>query len=281
VFWNPSLNLLSRQVFEATLVAPILHGPEKQMPDEICYKRNYLTQVIARIEFVAPLGILERTVPAKFSDAVTKVFPIVVPVELTNFAIEMQVGVESTKSNQTRIKQWQFFGKEREKVLSVSSQALDLGYSKYTTYEEVKAAFTEAVETLAKLCPDARVKRFGLRYVNKITIENSTNPTDLNGLISPELSCMIRFFQPENLTRLFHIAELKMGDFDLRFQFGFPNPDYPAVMKRPEFILDMDAYVQIVHDLNESLRYMDGAHEQIQSLFEKSISDVLRSRMNE
>lgn len=198
-----------------------------------------------------------------------------------NFAFEMNPGVDSPKSNQTRIKRWQFFGKEREKALSISSQALDVGYSKYTTFEEVKAAFTGAVEALAKLCPDARVKRFGLRYVNKITIENSTNPSDLRNLISPELSSMISFFEPKNLTRLFHVAELKVGEFDLRFQFGFPNPDYPAVMKRPDFILDMDAYVQIVHDLNESLRYMDGAHEQIQTLFEKSISDVLRSRMNE
>src|SRR5262249_24844352 len=86
--------------------------------------------------------------------------------------------------------------------------------------------------------------------------------------------------QPNNLTRSLRLAEFKYDDLDLRFTSGMPNPDYPAVMKRPMFVLDLDAYVQTAHDISESLKYMDKAHELIQDFFEKSIKNALRERMN-
>jgi uncharacterized protein (TIGR04255 family) len=73
---------------------------------------------------------------------------------------------------------------------------------------------------------------------------------------------------------------LKVDDIDIRVQAGMPNPDYPAVMKRPQFVLDLDAYVSLAHDLPQSGGYMDQAHEHIQALFERSITDRLRGRMN-
>jgi uncharacterized protein (TIGR04255 family) len=253
----------------------------KQIYEDICYKRNFLTDVIARIDFVTPLSPLEKTLPTKFSDAVRNIFPIVVPSELVNFEVKVEVGVESARSDQTRIKQWQFFGKEREKVLSITSYALDVGYKQYRTYEGMKAEFMVAVDALARLCPDARIKRFGLRYINKISIEGSTRIAEVTRYIAPKLLCSGSFFKPsEKLTRLFHIAEWKNGDLDVRFQYGFPNPDYPAVMKRPDLILDLDCYVQVVHDLNETLRFMDSTHSEIQRIFESSISEALRKKMN-
>jgi uncharacterized protein (TIGR04255 family) len=45
-------------------------------------------------------------------------------------------------------------------------------------------------------------------------------------------------------------------------------------------VLDIDAYAQNAHALSESLQHMDHAHELIQDLFEKSIKDKLRERMN-
>jgi uncharacterized protein (TIGR04255 family) len=77
-----------------------------------------------------------------------------------------------------------------------------------------------------------------------------------------------------------HVAELQSGDIDVRFQFGMPNPDYPAVIKRPQFVLDMDAYVKTSHDLGGSVQYIEQAHSLIQELFERSIADKLRRHMN-
>jgi uncharacterized protein (TIGR04255 family) len=69
-------------------------------------------------------------------------------------------------------------------------------------------------------------------------------------------------------------------DIDLRFQFRMPNQDYPAVMRRPQFVLDIDAYTQVAHPLQDSMNYMGSTHEHIQRLFEQSIADNLREVMH-
>lgn len=186
------------------------------------------------------------------------------------------------KTKEARFRQWNFFGKEREKQFVILPQAVFVSHRRYTTYENMKDEFARAVDALAKEYPLARVARFGLRYVNNIAIENLRNPFAFDDYLSPALLNANKFFSaPELLTRLFHVAELKVGDIDVRFQFGFPNQDYPAVIKRPLFVLDTDAYVQVAHELAESIQYMDRAHEQIQLLFEASITDNLRALMHE
>lgn len=248
------------------------------MYEDTCYKTNYLTDVVARIDFVVPVGGFERTLPSELSNVASKAFPIAEPVDV--IGVEFQIGKEGEKPNQTRQKEWQFHGKQREKLLAISSQSIYVIYKKYATYEAVKTEFAAIVRTAAKQLPEMMVKRFGLRYVNKITSEGSTKLSTFSGMIAPELLASAKFFKdPKKLTRLFHVAELKYGDVDLRYQFGFPNPDYPAAMKRPEFIIDLDGYVQVSHELNESLQYMDAAHDIIQGLFESSITNALRKKM--
>jgi uncharacterized protein (TIGR04255 family) len=250
------------------------------MYEDVCYARNFLTEVIVKIDFVAPISSLERTIPTAISDTVSKLFPIAEPIEI--FGFEFQLGKEGGKNDQTKFKEWQFWGKEREKQLAISPQTIYVVYKRYSTYEVLKTEFVSAVESLMRQASEARAKRFGLRYVNKLTIENSTKLTNFDELIQPALLCTARSFgEQRKLTRLFHIAEMKHDDIDIRFQFGFPNSDYPAVIRRPEFVMDLDAYVQVTHDLNESLQYMDGAHSIIQDLFEWSITDALRRRMND
>jgi uncharacterized protein (TIGR04255 family) len=79
---------------------------------------------------------------------------------------------------------------------------------------------------------------------------------------------------------VFHIVELKRGDLDLRYQFGFPNQDYPAAMKRPELVLDLDAYTLSAHELVETPVFLESGHRLIQEMFETSITSKLREKMN-
>jgi uncharacterized protein (TIGR04255 family) len=59
-----------------------------------------------------------------------------------------------------------------------------------------------------------------------------------------------------------------------------PNPDYPAPVKRPLYILDLDASVSQAHDLAEVMPYMENAHNLIQDIYERSITQKLRKKMN-
>lgn len=80
--------------------------------------------------------------------------------------------------------------------------------------------------------------------------------------------------------RNFHNMEFKYDDFNLRFQFGMHNPDYPAAIRQKIFILDFDAYFQGAFENNQMPAMLDNFHNAIQTLFERSITDNLRERMN-
>jgi uncharacterized protein (TIGR04255 family) len=244
-----------------------------------CYKKPFLKQVIARVDFVAPIVDLEKNLPLKLGKVASAHFPISEPME--GIAKEFRFDPRGVQETQKPYKQWSFFGKVREKELTISSAFMNLVYTRYTTYEDMKEHFSIVVDEIADEFPDVRVARFGLRFINVIENINLTSPTAWNVYISKDLLGSHEFFAEfPPLTRLVHVAELKEGEIDLRFQYGMPNPDYPAVMKRPVFILDLDAYVSTAHDLKESPRYIEQAHKLIQNLFERSITEKLRARMD-
>jgi uncharacterized protein (TIGR04255 family) len=57
------------------------------------------------------------------------------------------------------------------------------------------------------------------------------------------------------------------------------NADYPAAIRKKSFILDYDAYYQGPQNLEDVKHNIDIFHEAVQTLFEYSISDELRSLM--
>lgn len=248
------------------------------MYEEVCYEKPFLKEVIVRIDYLAPIEGLERALPAKLAKVASDRFPIAEPAE--GLAQELQLGAGEIHHKETRFKHWNFFGKDREKQFSLAAPSMFVTHSRYSTYEVLKEDWSAVVDAVAKAFPEVRAGRFGLRYVNHIEIEGIP-PTAWADYIAADLIQADAFFyKPVHLTRLLHLAELRYGDLQLRFQFGMPNPDFPAVVRRPLFILDFDAYIQVAQDLPESLNLMDEAHGRIQELFEQSITNPLRERMN-
>lgn len=249
------------------------------MYEGICYEKPFLKQVLVVVNFVAPIPGLEKAMPPRLANEVSVLFPISEPVE--GITRQLQFSGAEVRQQESPFKQWNFFGNEREKQLSLTPMSAVLIYHRYTTYEHVEAEFTKIVDAMEKAFPDTRASRFGLRYINVIEGLELATPTSWNGYFASELLGTITFFRnPESLTRLIHIAEMKLGDLDVRFQFGMPNPDYPAAMRRPQFVLDLDAYIQSAHNLRELVGYMGQAHDRIQTLFEGSITDKLREYMH-
>ena len=93
------------------------------------------------------------------------------------------------------------------------------------------------------------------------------------------LGLLQRFNDREHVNRLFNTVESRYDDLGVRFNFGLPNPDFPALIRRRVFVLDIDAYVQGAQDRNDIVANMDRAHDRIQQLFEESITDELRTAM--
>jgi uncharacterized protein (TIGR04255 family) len=246
--------------------------------DDIVYKKNYLTQVIVRFDFVAPIQGLEMDLPQKLAANLTSGFPILEPQDARLF--ELNFGPVEAKQVQKSFKQYNLFGKEREKQLSLTSRFMFVVYTKYSKYEEMRKTVNDGITALVAEYPDTRVARFGLRYINTLDMNNIDPIDDWAKFISPDLLGPLRCFDRNKLTRWMQVTEMKCGDLDLRFQFGLPNPDHPSVVKRPVFVLDLDGYVQAAHEFAQSLQHMDKAHECIQDQFERSITEGLREHMD-
>lgn len=60
-----------------------------------------------------------------------------------------------------------------------------------------------------------------------------------------------------------------------------PNPDYPSIIRKKSFILDFDAYLSGEQEISKMPDQVNKYHEKIEQLFENSIKNDLREKMNE
>jgi uncharacterized protein (TIGR04255 family) len=248
------------------------------MYEQVCYQKSFLTEVIAKIDFASPIEKLEKGVPSKLVNTIIKNFPIVEPVDVLMH--ELALDGNSIKSKNTAMKQWSYFSKDRGQQLTLAAQSVFVQYKCYNNFEETKEQFSAVIDALNTAFPGTMASRFGLRYINQVDLPLD-DPTGWGAYIDPMLLCSRDFFgNDEAITRLITIAELKYGDMGVRFQFGMPNPDYPAPVKRPLFVLDLDASIAQAHGLPEAMDYMDEAHVRIQAIFERSITQGLREKMD-
>lgn len=246
---------------------------------KVCYERTYLAEVIARVDFALPLPNVNAKLPAPVRKEALRRFPIEEPRNVV--ARELQIGPEAgaLHSSEREMVEWHFWGRRREKELVINESFMLVRYNQYTSYEGLQADFIALLKAIGESFPDVSGRRVGLRYVNKIT--NDRDPFDWSHEIASPLLGLFGFCQDrESLTRVFHVIELNDADHQLRFNFGVLNPDFPAPIRKREFVLDLDGYMAGLQDQREILATLDRAHRQIQYLFESSITDELRGRMH-
>lgn len=247
------------------------------MYDDICYDQPFLKEVIVRVDFSSPLDALASTIPPKVSNAALACFPVSEPRKA--LAQELQLSANAVQHRRQEFTEWNYYGRDREKRLMISPAVIFATYSRYSTYEVLKDDFLSVLSVLFPTFPDLRASRLGLRYINHIET-NDGNPLHWNEYVDERLlGLFARFTDREHVSRLFNITEFKYDDLQVKFQFGVPNPDFPAPIRRPLFVLDIDAYVQGLQDLGEISANIDRAHKQIQAMFEDSITDRLREVM--
>jgi uncharacterized protein (TIGR04255 family) len=246
--------------------------------DHICYRRNFLTEVIARIDFVSPLTEVASELPKEVSTGVLRHFPIAEPKPVLEHEFDLSTGQLSKKAGFT---QWNFYGKAREKRAVISPKFAFVSYGQYRTYDDLREEFLAILNPLFSTCRDAQPSRIGLRYINTLPAA-SPDPFKWDGYIDRSLLGLLSFTVSEaERVRVFHNYECAFPDFNLRFQFGMPNPDYPAPIRQPVFILDFDAYRKGLFDTAEAGDHLGRFHQKIQSLFERVITAKLREVLDE
>ncbi len=243
----------------------------------IRYKRNFLKEVIARIDFLNPIPLLANKIPKSITDLIKKNFPIAEPRKA--IAQELQISPKSFSHKREEFQEWKFYSKDKDKTLTINQNSIFVSYKKYKTYKEIKDEYLSVINIFAKIFNDIQVRRAGLRYINEIVLEG--DPFEWQEYLNKKILCLLSYYQKkEELSRIFHVLEFNFNIFNLRFQFGLFNPDFPAPIKQKNFILDMDAYNEGILDISEISKIIDNFHQKIQEMFENTITNKFRKILN-
>ncbi len=242
--------------------------------EKICYKTNPIKEVIARLDFLNHISQLRVELPKDFVLSIKKLFPIGEYRDLVSK--ELQIKGADVHHKDFNIKEWRFFNKERTNKLYLAENTLVLSTKKYSRYDDFFSDFKYVINAFCETYPDFQFKRFGLRYINSIQIDEP-NPFDWKKYINSNMLSIFKIPENKNsIARALQNLELKIDDFNLRFQFGMHNPDFPLPIKKKIFILDLDAYYGGVIGKTEVEQFYPQFHKEIQGLFERSITDHYR-----
>jgi len=247
--------------------------------DSLCYSNTFLVEVAARIDFLEPPDALSgKTLPNSIRAELKKNFPIYEPGAA--FSHEVTISSEGLSTSSDDFQRWVYHGNDRNKTISIDEKQVEVRTREYSSYEILKDNVLSPISAISKEDPTKYVSRTGLRYVN---IYPSILPSmkDLPKYFSAMLSGPLASLDKEhNCSRSFLITEYIYEDAKVRMQTGVYNPDYPARIRRQDFIVDIDAYADTPHHFADVGTTLDRLHNYIQIHFESSITDKMREKMN-
>ena len=243
------------------------------------YWKDFLKQVIVRIDFAEPLAIPKKGPSTKIIAALKKEYPV------PQLDVKQIKEVAITLSGQPRetfreIREWNYHSKKRNKRAVITKECMLIEFTKYNSFEVLRNDFFSFVDALYADFKEVQVKRLGLRYIDEIELKEP-NPTEWDKYFDKNLLCSLKIVDdPSTLVRSLHIIEQKFDDESrIRFQFGIPNPDYPAPIHRKIFLLDTDVYCSLLLTQEEIKQYIDTFHNRCIDIFERLITDEFRKKM--
>ncbi len=247
------------------------------MYEDICYKNPFLKEVIFKADFPSPPKNIAKELPDKLLKAILLRFPISEPQKA--HAQELQFAGDAVHAKKSEFMQWVFHGKSREKSLTITPDAFSYTNRSYETYEKLVEDIVDILKVFFENLKDVTASRVGLRYINVISV-NENNPLVWKDYINEEMLGVIDFHdENEFLTRAFHILEYNFDGLAVKYQFGIANPDYPAVIRKKQFVIDVDAYSHGAFEHADISQFIEDGHSKIQEIFEKTITDKTRGLM--
>jgi uncharacterized protein (TIGR04255 family) len=243
------------------------------------YKKNFLKQVIARIDFALPISELDSSVPKEIAKAIKKSFAIAEPKKqvLQQVLFSTSAGVHQSKSE---THQWIYHSKDRSKLVNITGEFVYIEYRKYSSFATLLQDMKLLCNAIFDKFNTVQAKRLGLRYIDNIEFPKESKPTDWSKYLHSDLLSGFKLADDQaTIARNFNVLEFNYGDMRMRFQYGMPNPDFPAAIKRKQFVLDYDAYCDQLLGKDDIAPQLTRFHDKIKASFEQVITDGLREVM--
>lgn len=249
------------------------------------YKKNFLSNVICRLDFKQRPAALLSAERSAFTKSIEERYPAIEEIKKVNFSIEFKPGAEKTGGVEQAFLgvQWRH-RKVADAMLFVVLDpdyfSIECGQNGFTTFDEFWTEADFVLGALKAAFPDLAFSRAGTRYINQIKLDDG-GALDWDNLINAELlrSVLAAVPEPNSLARSMHQVTTLKDDFQTVLNYGIPNPDFPNVVARRHFVLDIDCSksATIVHDEVPGL-FM-AMNKRCEQIFESSIENGLREKM--
>lgn len=239
-----------------------------------CYKKNFVNKVVARIEFATPTQLFTSESLSEVVTEIKKRFPI--SEQARGSQHEIKISNAGIEPKITEFPEWIFNSFDRTKILKVNQNFIEVVLSKYDSEVDFKADLILPISHLLKINPNITIKRTGIRFINIFDFPMNTFQ-DSQKYFSNSITGQFTGMEEINFcSRAFMINEFVKDDLKLRVQSGFFNPDYPAIIKRNQFVIDIDAYMDFPHLINNTEQYFIKLHDAIEMKFESLITENMR-----
>ena len=212
------------------------------------YRKNFLTNVICRIDF-RPIAEIDSAFLNKFRTIVKSNFPKVKEQTMVGIETKIEKGECVSNSQLPGKSIFNYLDINEENSIILSDNYLAIESVNYTSYKEFSKHIDYALTNLTDCFKDIDFIRLGLRSINQIVLDRG-NPLIWKNYIEPSFVSVIdRFFdRSENLARMMSQVVLNYDDYKVNFNYGMHNSEFPAKISRKEFILDFDFYTEYVEN---------------------------------
>ena len=250
------------------------------------YKKNFITQVIIRADFVSGTAPIGPQLPEELL-AVLEDFPE----RSVQGRAKTEVRVQKTPQGPVRdsrtinFPEHNFWTEGRAFHAVVSSEYAYLSQPRYTGFSPLREGFLDMLDAMAASFPNLRIKRLGMRYVNEIKLPEADAGQGLGAdfwknYVNPLLVGGLQFAANDGaLARHMCTTELNYGTDRATIRYGIFNGEYPKPNRRREFIIDTDTYCDGPLTAAEAVAKLDDYHAAACQVFEAAVTDALRARM--
>ncbi len=253
----------------------------------MAYGRNYLSEVIVRVDFVSPPPNTENDLPSPLLNLIAEQHPIRVdPVVIPNVRINTAPD-GTTTIEPAAAKQMDFQSRDRRRSLRWTPGFLCLMYGRdgYTSFDGLLGCFMPIVDKVVEIYGDSvAFSRLGLRYVDTIDRLGEGDPLEWSEWVKPEYLQFLSIVQGDEralISRAIQRLELNYGDIMVRAKWGIDNPDYPAAVRRRQFLFDTDVFERALIEAGTIRERLLVFKDIALRRFEALITDAFRAHLNE
>lgn len=229
--------------------------------EEVRLGRSPLSEVICQVRFPAILRI-DSEQPAVFQERVRKHFP--------QLEIERGLIVEGSPlraeplTTTARPRVFHFRTADDATVLSLGADFVAASTTAYRHWQDFAQWVQLAVDALCAVYEPTYARRVGLRYVNRITLENTgaSSIPELLGILRDPLTALLRepcWGKPPAMLSQLRLPVSENEKLSLRS--GFESGDQPA------FVLDLDHFSEGQIPLREVMPLCHRYHELVYRAF--------------